>query len=98
MNETQKLSNETQKLSNPNNYKILIQHKFNRIKRCKTKYLTPELDFSKNENEALEFSDFTEAEKFLSAFLFSKTLNPKPRIIVKYKFTEGELSEKTQNQ
>ncbi len=89
--------NETQELSNPKNYKILIQHKFNRIKRCKTKYLTSELDFSENENEALEFSDFAEAEKFLSTFRLCNTMNPKPRIIVKYKFTEGESIEKTQN-
>lgn len=87
--------NETQQLSNPNNYKILIQQKFNRIKKYKTRYLTPELDFSENENEALEFSDFAEAEKFLSAFRFSNTPNPKPRIIVKYEFAKGETFDET---
>ena len=65
------------------NFKILIYQKFNRRKKLKTKYLTPELDFEENENKALEFIDFQAAEDFLNSVLRPKKLNPQPRIIIK---------------
>lgn len=76
--------NETEKLSDLNNYKILIQQKFNRRKKLKTKYLTNDFEFSENENEALEFANFQEAEECLEKILTRKKLIRSPRIFVKY--------------
>ncbi len=82
--------NESLQIGNPNNYKILIQQKFNRAKRIKCKYLNSDLEFIENENEALEFPNFQAAEKHLNTFFPSNKLNPKPRIIVKYKLNGTE--------
>ncbi len=87
--------NETQNLSNPDNYIILIQQKYNRAKKIKTKYLTSDLGFTENEKEALQFTDFAEAENFLNTFCSPKRPNSKLRIIVKYKLTEEKTLEKT---
>lgn len=76
--------NEHEQLSNKNNYKIYIQLKFNRRKKQKTKYLTNDLNFCEDINNALEFKEFQEAENILSKLKYSKFENLKPRIIIKY--------------
>lgn len=81
---------ESLELGNPKNYKILIQQKFNRKKRIKCKYLNADLELVENENDALEFSNFQSAEAYLNTFFSSNILNPKPRIIVKYKLNGTE--------
>lgn len=86
---------EFQNLTNPNNYKILIQQKFNRRKKIKCKYLTPKFELTENVKDALTFSDFNEAEKYLSVFFSQNSSKPKLRIIVKYQFNEGETLAET---
>lgn len=76
--------NEHEKLSDKRNYKIYIQQKFNRKEKSKTKYLTSDLEFCEDISEALEFSDFQEAEILLNKIRYSKFSNLKPRIIIKY--------------
>ena len=75
---------EHEKLSDKNNYKIYIQQKFNRKQKTKTKYLTSDLEFNENINNALEFKDFQEAENLLNKIRYTKFANIKPRIIIKY--------------
>lgn len=82
---------ETQSLSNPNNYKIFIQQKFNRVRKTKNKYLSSDLLFVESENEALQFEKFSDAENFLSSFLSQKHINPRPRIIIKYKINKEDV-------
>lgn len=73
--------NEHEKLLNPNNYKILIQLKKNRKKRLKTRYLTPDFEYSENINDALVFENFQNAENTLAKLNFQTS---KPRIFIKY--------------
>lgn len=76
--------NEYEKLSDKRRYKIYIQQKFNRKQKLKTKFLTPDLNFSERLNDALEFKNFGEAETFLNEIKNSKLRNFNLRIIIKY--------------
>ena len=72
---------EHEKLLDPNNYKILIQLKKNRIKKLKTRYLTPEFEYSENINDALVFESFQDAENTLTKL---NSEIHKPRIFIHY--------------
>ena len=76
--------NEHDKLQDPTNYKILIQLKKNRRKRLKARYLTPELEYSEDINDAMVFENFHEAEAMMSKLNNISNQNSTPRIFVKY--------------
>ena len=75
---------EHEKLQDPTNYKILIQLKKNRKMRLKTRYLTPDFDFSEDINEAMVFANFQEAESMMARLNSTSYKNSTPRIFVKY--------------
>ncbi len=76
--------NEHEKLSNPDNYKIIIKLKKKRKNKLNERYLTDDLSFSENINEATIFKNFQDAEQIIDSIYPDYPVGDKPRITVVY--------------